>query len=71
MSGEIVVEVQSKAHRIGHATSNLEGSSIPLSAVLKIGSSELTADASLDESCITHDMIMDHEGKLARRNLSS
>jgi hypothetical protein len=31
------VEVLSKAHRIGHATLHLKGSSIPLSAVLKIG----------------------------------
>ena len=38
--GGNVVEVLSKAHRIGHATFHLKGSSIPLSAVLKIGSSE-------------------------------
>jgi hypothetical protein len=49
-----VVVVLSKAHRIGHVTLNLEGSSIPLSAVLKIGSSA-------DDMIIT-----DHEGKLAR-----
>ena len=35
-----VVEVLSKAHRVGHATLHLKASSIPLSAVLKIGSSE-------------------------------
>jgi hypothetical protein len=38
--GGNVVEVLSKAHRLGHATLHLKGSSSPLSAVLKIGSSE-------------------------------
>jgi hypothetical protein len=35
-----VVEILSKAHRLGHATFHLKGSSIPLNTVLKIGSSE-------------------------------
>jgi hypothetical protein len=34
------VEVLSKAHRVGHATLHLKGGSIPLSVLLKIGSSE-------------------------------
>jgi hypothetical protein len=34
------LEVLSKAHRVGHATFHLKGSSVPLSAALKIGSSE-------------------------------